>query len=160
MAVVDAAAIPARRPAGPGLGVIRPFDAMRTPGPAIIVCLAISGLRALCLEDLHWRAGTVHLRTREDASRAVLPLPREAGSAVVAYLRGARPMTDERHVFVQQIGPRHGVRPDNARGGSARTTSCRDGSRSRASTRPLRAHHRTSATPTPRILTPGVASGF
>src|SRR5262249_61031597 len=100
--------------------VIRPFDAMRAPGPAIIVCLAISGLRALCLEDLHWRAGTVHLRTREDASRAVLPLPREAGSAVVAYLRGARPMTDERHVFVQQIGPRHGVRPDNARGGGGR----------------------------------------
>lgn len=38
----------------------------------------------------------------------MLPLPREAGEAIVAYLRGERPQTDYRQVFVQHIGPRRG----------------------------------------------------
>lgn len=80
---------------------------------AIVVSLATLGLRpsevaALCLEDLDWRAGTVRLRTRKTRRGAVLPLPREAGRALVAYLHRTRPMTDERRVFVQQIGPRRG----------------------------------------------------
>jgi integrase/recombinase XerD len=80
---------------------------------AIVMCLATLGLRpsevaALCLEDLDWRAATVRLRTRKTRRGAVLPLPREAGRALVAYLRHARPMTNERCVFVQHIGPRRG----------------------------------------------------
>jgi site-specific recombinase XerD len=80
---------------------------------AIVVCLATLGLRpsevaALCLEDLDWRAATVRLRTRKTRRGAVLPLPREAGRALVAYLRQARPMTNERCVFVQHVGPRRG----------------------------------------------------
>lgn len=80
---------------------------------AIVVCLATLGLRpgevaALCLEDLDWRAGTVHLRTRKTRRGAVLPLPREAGRAIVAYLRQERPTTDERCVFVQHVGCRRG----------------------------------------------------
>ena len=80
---------------------------------AIVVCLSTLGLRpsevaALCLEDLDWRAGTVHLRSRKTRRGAVLPLPREAGRAIVAYLRQARPATTERRVFVQHVGPRRG----------------------------------------------------
>lgn len=78
---------------------------------AIVVCLATLGLRPgevadLCLEDLDWRAGTIHLRTRKTRRGAVLPLPREAGRAIVAYLRQERPTTDERRVFVQHLGSR------------------------------------------------------
>lgn len=80
---------------------------------AIVVCLATLGLRPgevadLCLEDLDWRAGTIHLRTRKTRRGAVLPLPREAGRAIVAYLRQERPTTDERRVFVQHLGSRRG----------------------------------------------------
>lgn len=81
---------------------------------AIVVCLATLGIRpgevaALCLEDLDWRAGTIHLRTRKTRRGAVLPLPRKAGRAIVAYLRHERPTTDERRVFVQHLGSRRGT---------------------------------------------------
>lgn len=96
--------------------VLASFDTS-TPGGrrdrAIVLCLSTLGLRpgevaALCLEDLDWRAGTIHLRTRKTRRGAVLPLPREAGRAIVAYLRHARPVTDERRVFVQHVGGRRG----------------------------------------------------
>ena len=96
--------------------VLASFDTS-TPGGrrdrAIVLCLSTLGLRpgevaALCLEDLDWRAGTIHLRTRKSRRGAVLPLPREAGRAIVAYLRHARPVTDERRLFVQHVGGRRG----------------------------------------------------
>jgi integrase/recombinase XerD len=53
---------------------------------AIVVCLATLGLRpsevaALCLEDLDWRVGTVHLRTRKTrcAASATRGGPRARG---------------------------------------------------------------------------------
>lgn len=80
---------------------------------AIVLCLSTLGLRPgeladLRLEDIDWRGGTVRIRTRKTRRGAVLPLPREAGRAVVAYLRGHRPPTEERRVFVQHIGLRRG----------------------------------------------------
>ena len=80
---------------------------------AILWCLATLGLRPcevsqLRLEDIDWRQGTVHLRRRKTRRGALVPLPREAGRAIVAYLRAQRPSTDERRVFVQQLGPRRG----------------------------------------------------
>ena len=38
----------------------------------------------------------------------MLPLPREAGRALVAYLRQARPSADDRRVFLQHLGSRRG----------------------------------------------------
>lgn len=72
---------------------------------AILLCLARLGLRAsevtrLQLEDVDWRAGTVHVHTRKTGRGAVLPLPRDLGRALVAYLRRGRPATPARHVFV------------------------------------------------------------
>jgi site-specific recombinase XerD len=72
---------------------------------AILLCLARLGLRAseisrLQLEDIDWRAGTVHVPTRKTSRSAVLPLPRDLGRALVAYLRRGRPATRVRHVFV------------------------------------------------------------
>ncbi|MPZ89648.1 MAG: tyrosine-type recombinase/integrase, partial [Nitriliruptorales bacterium] len=62
----------------------------------------------LHLEDIDWRGGTIGLRQRKNRRGAVVPLPREAGHALVDYLQGHRPETDERRVFVQHIGPRRG----------------------------------------------------
>ncbi|RDI73606.1 Site-specific recombinase XerD [Gaiella occulta] len=96
--------------------VLASLDASRPCGRrdrAIVVCLASLGLRPgeladLRLEDIDWRAGTILLRERKTRRGAVLPLPREAGRAVVAYLREERPATKERRVFVQQLGARRG----------------------------------------------------
>lgn len=81
---------------------------------AIVVCLAALGLRPreiadLCLEDLDWRTGVIHLRTRKTGRGATLPLPREAGRTLVAYLRHCRPTTASRRVFVQLLGIRCGT---------------------------------------------------
>jgi site-specific recombinase XerD len=80
---------------------------------AIVLCLSTLGLRPrevaeLRLEDIDWRRGTIELRTRKTSRGAVLPLPYEAGRAIVSYLRRERPTTDERRVFVQHLGSRRG----------------------------------------------------
>ena len=38
-----------------------------------------------------------------------MPLPRVMGEALVDYLRGERPATDERRVFVKHLGMHHGM---------------------------------------------------
>ncbi len=78
-----------------------------------MLCLSSLGLRPrevadLRLEDIDWRGGTIHLRTRKTRQCAILPLPREAGSAIVSYLREERPRTQERRVFVQHLASRRG----------------------------------------------------
>lgn len=80
---------------------------------AIILCLATLGLRpgevaALCLEDIDWRIGTLHLRTRKTRRGSILPLPHQCGSAIVEYLRKDRPHTIARQVFVRHSGNRKG----------------------------------------------------
>jgi len=72
---------------------------------AIVLCLSTLGLRpgevaALHLDDIDWRKGTMNLRTRKTGRGAVLPLPRDAGRAIVDYLRQERPSTEERRVFL------------------------------------------------------------
>jgi integrase/recombinase XerD len=80
---------------------------------AIVLTLASLGLRPgelakLCLEDIDWRGGSIVLRERKTRQGAVVPLPREAGRAIVAYLREERPTTNERRVFVQHQGAPRG----------------------------------------------------
>lgn len=92
--------------------VLEAFDPQTPCGlrdRAMVLCLATLGLRPrelaeLRLEDVDWRGGTLRLRTRKTRRGAVLPLPREAGHAIVTYLRNERPMTTERRVFVQRSG--------------------------------------------------------
>lgn len=96
--------------------VLSSLDVARAYGPrdrAIVLCLSTLGLRPgevaeLCLDDIDWRAGTIRLRGRKTGRGAVLPLPRDTGRAIVAYVRGERPTTEERRVFVQHRGPRRG----------------------------------------------------
>lgn len=90
---------------------------------AIVLCLAGLGLRPgelanLRLEDIDWRDGSVRLRERKTRHGTVVPLPRDAGRGIVAYLREERPDTEERRVFVQHGGARRG-RPLSANAVSA-----------------------------------------
>lgn len=72
---------------------------------AIVLCLARLGLRAsevvqLELDDVDWRAGSVHVRRRKTGHGALLPLPGEIGEAVATYLQLGRPDTPTRRLFV------------------------------------------------------------
>lgn len=72
---------------------------------AIVLCLSHLGLRAaevagLHIEDIDWRSSTLRVQTRKTRRGDVLPIPRDVGRAIVAYLRDGRPAIQDRHVFV------------------------------------------------------------
>jgi site-specific recombinase XerD len=79
---------------------------------AILMILAKLGLRAnevatLNLDDIDWRSGEmrVHAKGRQ---RVVMPIPPDVGAAVVAYLRGGRPKSSCRRLFLRTRAPRVG----------------------------------------------------
>lgn len=70
---------------------------------AILLLLARLGLRSseaafLELDDIDWRAATLHVRTK-GGGRNDFPLFHEVGGAVADYLRHGRPSVDSRRVF-------------------------------------------------------------
>lgn len=80
---------------------------------AIVMCLATLGLRpgevaALHLDDVDWRRGTLHVRTRKTRRGALLPLPLQAGQAIVEYLREERPIGSEQRLFLRHDGRHRG----------------------------------------------------
>lgn len=82
---------------------------------AILMVLARLGLRAaeaagLTLDDLDWRAGEIVVRgkgRRDDR----LPLPVDVGEAIVSYVRGSRPTTACRAVFLTRYAPMRALAP-------------------------------------------------
>jgi integrase len=77
---------------------------------AILTLMARLGLRAgevaaLDLEDIDWRAGELVVRGK-GGRRDRLPLPHDVGEAIADYLRGERPDTASRRVFITAIAPR------------------------------------------------------
>jgi integrase/recombinase XerD len=81
---------------------------------AVLVMLARLGLRAgevaaLKLEDVDWRAGELVI-VGEGRRTERLPLPADAGEAIVAYLQAGRPPTaQDRSLFVRVRAPHHGL---------------------------------------------------
>src|SRR5699024_6005821 len=79
---------------------------------AMLMLLACLGLRAgevrkLRLDDLDWRAGTLHIHGK-GARIEQLPLPPAVGQALADYLHNSRPATaQDRTVFVRIRAP-HG----------------------------------------------------
>ncbi|MET0165423.1 MAG: site-specific integrase, partial [Vicinamibacterales bacterium] len=76
---------------------------------AILLLLARLGLRAgdivqLRLRDIDWRAAWIHV-TGKGRRETRLPLTREVGDALVAYLTQSRPETDTDVVFVRSRAP-------------------------------------------------------
>jgi len=76
---------------------------------AILLLLARLGLRAgdilgMRLDDVAWDEGT--LRVRGKGRREVrLPLPQDAGDALLDYLEQARPLVDEARIFLRSSAP-------------------------------------------------------
>lgn len=71
---------------------------------AILLLLAVYGLRAreiaaLTIDDIEWRAATLHIRGRKAGKATTYPLAQQVGQALVDYLKLGRPTTTDRHVF-------------------------------------------------------------
>jgi site-specific recombinase XerD len=79
---------------------------------AILLLLARLGLRAgevvsLELDDVDWQAGCLSVHGK-GGRRSQLPLPKDAGDAIVAYLRNGRPRSTSRRVFLRAKAPVRG----------------------------------------------------
>jgi integrase/recombinase XerD len=80
---------------------------------AMFLLMLRLGLRAgevarLQLEDVDWRSGTLLVRGKGNRHERV-PLPREVGEALAAYLRGGRPASAmDRSLFIRARAPRAG----------------------------------------------------
>lgn len=77
---------------------------------AMARCLTDMGLRAgevsaIQLDDLNWRDGTLIIRRPKSRRADILPLPAPTGKAIVQYLRGARPQSTNRALFVRHRAP-------------------------------------------------------
>lgn len=79
---------------------------------AILLLLARLGLRAgeivsLELDDIDWNGGALSVRGK-GGRRSQLPLPKDVGAAIVAYLQHGRPRTSCRRVFLRAKAPVRG----------------------------------------------------
>jgi site-specific recombinase XerD len=77
---------------------------------AITLLIARLGIRGrevanLHLEDINWRQGIIQLRKTKSRRTSSLPLLKEVGEALVAYLQKGRPHSQERHVFLTHSLP-------------------------------------------------------
>ncbi len=89
------------------------FDLKRTNGLrdyAIALFLSRLGLRRsevanLTLDDIEWHSGVVRLSEGKNRRVNELPLPKDVGEAIVAYLQSGRPATSERRIFVRHCQP-------------------------------------------------------
>ena len=76
---------------------------------AIVLLLARLGLRAgdvacLCLSDIEWETGTLRV-SGKGRYEVRLPLPQDAGEALLRYLECRPQVTGSNHVFVRDIAP-------------------------------------------------------
>ena len=76
---------------------------------AILLLLARLGLRSSeiafpDLEDIDWKAGRLNVRGK-GGRQYELPLPKDVGKAIVAYLRYGRPHSTSRRVFLRSRPP-------------------------------------------------------
>jgi integrase/recombinase XerD len=79
---------------------------------AILLLLARLGLRSgevtfLELDDIDWNLGKLSVRGKS-GQRSDLPLPKEVGKAIAAYLRHGRPQSTSRRVFLRAKAPIRG----------------------------------------------------
>ena len=72
----------------------------------MLLLLSTYGLRdgeitRLRLEDIDWRAETLHIRHSKTGASSKLPLMAEVGEALLNYLRRGRPNTGAREIFIR-----------------------------------------------------------
>ncbi|MHB1552971.1 MAG: tyrosine-type recombinase/integrase [Acidimicrobiales bacterium] len=78
---------------------------------AILLLLVVYGLRAreiaaLTLDDIDWKRDRLAIPERKAGHSTAFPLTATVGEALVAYLKGGRPETTDRHVFIRAVAPR------------------------------------------------------
>ncbi|MCP9002101.1 site-specific integrase [Pseudarthrobacter sp. RMG13] len=81
---------------------------------ALLLVLSRMGLRSrevqdLTLDDIDWRAGTLKV-TGKGGRIEGMPLPVDAGAAIVKYLQNERPASSDRHLFLQAAAPHRPLR--------------------------------------------------
>ncbi len=92
---------------------------------AVLLLLATYGLRAgeitsLRLEDIDWKRDVLHVRHSKTGAHSSLPLLPEPGEALLAYLKGGRPQTRLREVFLCLPAPLRPFRDGSALYGTIR----------------------------------------
>lgn len=108
-------ALPSVLPAGDAKRLVAGCDRATPRGlrdAAIVLVLLRLGLRAsevarLALDDIDWRAGEMTIKGKGGRNDR-LPLPVEVGEAIAAYLRGGRPPSSSRSLFLTVTAP---IRP-------------------------------------------------
>lgn len=83
---------------------------------AMFLLIATYGLRVseiadLKLNDVHWRARTMHVPSRKTSATINLPLTDAAATAVVEYIRKGRPNAPQRELFLRMRAPVAGLTP-------------------------------------------------
>ena len=99
----------ARAPTATSISTTTPATGSGT-SPAIVECAAFLGLRAgeiatLRLSDIDWREGVLHLPKTKSRRAQSLPLTRDVGRALVAYLKRGRPKASCDRIFVRHYFP-------------------------------------------------------
>ena len=105
-------AMPRYLPADDVARLIEGCDLSRAHGirdRAILLLLARLGLRAhdvgaMEIGDVDWRASMIRVRGKR-RREVRLPLPQEAGDALLAYIERARPPVDEPRIFLRSAAP-------------------------------------------------------
>jgi integrase len=92
------------------LGAFDQHSATGRRSYAMARCLLDMGLRAsdvagIQLDDLNWTAGTLTIGHGKSRRADVLPLPVPTGKAIVQYLRGSRPQSTNRSLFLRHRAP-------------------------------------------------------
>jgi site-specific recombinase XerD len=77
---------------------------------AFVLLLARLGVRGgearqLCLEDIEWTGGLIHIRRAKTHRERVLPLPADVGALLADYLQHERPRSPYREVFLTASTP-------------------------------------------------------
>lgn len=77
---------------------------------AVLLLLATYGLRGcevagLTLDDLDWRNERFKIRDRKAGNTTTYPLSAAVGAAIIDYVKNARPVAADRHVFLRTCAP-------------------------------------------------------
>lgn len=82
---------------------------------AILLLLVSYGLRAhevasLTLDDVDWESERLYVPGRKAGHSTAFPLSAVVGKAILDYLRGGRPPTDARELFLRTLAPYQPIR--------------------------------------------------
>lgn len=106
------------------IGACDPSTSIGARDRAMLMLLARLGLRRsdvanLCLGDLDWTKGQIRVHGKSQQF-AWLPLPQDAGEAVLHYLTAARPKVKNDRVFLITCAPFKSIHPRQVSGAAER----------------------------------------